>query len=809
MRNGFGSIILKGVVLMKGKLKMKTAAVAMAVYFMVISLVTINAVSPLSCGAEETARSIATISITTPDGSEPKCDYISSPEGCWGASITNNDYIDCTVKYEDPDDADSGFEETARIKIRGNTSAMSAKKPYKLKLDKKHSFGTDVKSKKWVLLNCGTDLKFLFANWVSSYCGSEWQPEFEYVDLIVNGDYRGCYILAEPVDNMAKGDALDFADDGFIVENDAYWWKEEDYFKVDNQYSQLAFTYKYPDLDDIEDPEQKSAVKAAVEGKMSEAVASIVASNNEEYLNKIDTQSFAAWFLANDYYCPSDSGGANMYWYSSGNDGLVKLGPTWDFDSNYGSSISAWSYTHRYGTNFGYYIFLKKSFRKAYRNQYEKARNIYADLQSYINGYISAYGVSLQESWNKDAKRWKKTAGSVEESSRTILDWYEQRSSWIGEQSASWSLDYSKYHLAVEKANEYREEDYENYDDLKAALAVDVYDIAFTQEELDNTTAAILAAAEDLRPRAEQDAAANGVDVSCISGASLTLNGDIGVNFYFSLADSIGEGAYVMVKGPNDTEADKVMLDETVFDSGKNAYKVSCQVYAAQMGEKVSFELFSADGEKQLIYNSDCTNAVYTKEYAVNDYISAVEEAAAGGRLLSLAQAMKNYGSWARKYLIAQKSISAETAEIAEPAEMSDVTAETLSAYAFDKNDCTVDELNMSLRLESETAVRIYYSGDAISGITASCDGRPVSVTTGTKGSLNYVEIPCIPAQELDDTYSVYLGDKGSVRVSALSYAYLILDAYENVPEKTDICNTVRALYKYNRSAEEYFNSIK
>ena len=115
----------------------------------------------------------------------------------------------------------------------------------------------------------------------------------------------------------------------------------------------------------------------------------------------------------------------------------------------------------------------------------------------------------------------------------------------------------------------------------------------------------------------------------------------------------------------------------------------------------------------------------------------------------------------------------------------------------------------MSLRLESETAVRIYYSGDAISGITASCDGRPVSVTTGTKGSLNYVEIPCIPAQELDDTYSVDFGDKGSVRVSALSYAYLILDAYENVPEKTDICNTVRALYKYNRSAEEYFNSIK
>ena len=79
---------------MKSKLKMKTAAVAMAVYFMVISLVTINAVSPLSCGAEETARRIATISITTPDGSEPKCDYISSPEGCWGASITNNEYID-------------------------------------------------------------------------------------------------------------------------------------------------------------------------------------------------------------------------------------------------------------------------------------------------------------------------------------------------------------------------------------------------------------------------------------------------------------------------------------------------------------------------------------------------------------------------------------------------------------------------------------------------------------------------------------------------------------------------------------------
>ena len=59
-----------------------------------------------------------------------------------------------------------------------------------------------------------------------------------------------------------------------------------------------------------------------------------------------------------------------------------------------------------------------------------------------------------------------------------------------------------------------------------------------------------------------------------------------------------------------------------------------------------------------------------------------------------------------------------------------------------------------------------------------------------------------IAAQNLDAVNTVSVGGL-TIRYSGLSYAYMVL---KNPQASETLVNTVKALYFYNRSAEEYFN---
>ncbi len=283
--------------------------------------------------------------------------------------------------------------------------------------------------------------------------------------------------------------------------------------------------------------------------------------------------------------------------------------------------------------------------------------------------------------------------------------------------------------------------------------------------------------------------------------ASLTLTGDISVNLYVNASKELEQdaGAYMMIKDPNDKEAVKYLLSSLEKKNG--CYIARCKVNAAQMGEDVSFELYNGSGVRQTLLNSDKTKSFDTFTYSVNTYIEKVKDN--DDLLGKTAKAMQNYGAWARQYLVNANKIPA-TSEIAVPAAITDVNSDDLKDYDVVKSSgFSVPGTNMSLLVESETSIRIYYTGDKIDAAVSS-SGKNVDFVTGTNGSYNYIEIPNISAQDIDKTFSISFGDKGTLNVSALSYAYVILKAHNN--DNSDICNTVRALFKYNQAAEEFFS---
>ena len=291
---------------------------------------------------------------------------------------------------------------------------------------------------------------------------------------------------------------------------------------------------------------------------------------------------------------------------------------------------------------------------------------------------------------------------------------------------------------------------------------------------------------------------------SYISGASVSVDGEIGINLYIKLGNLIGDGAYVMVKGPNDTQAKRIDLNSNIFDNEQQAYKVSSPVYAPQMGEKVEFTLFDENNVQHELWNTEKTNSYETYRYAVNDYIETVQNSEnAPEKLKAIADKMQNFGAWARDSLIANNQISSDTAEIAEPVAVTGVDANTFAAKQVVKSDgFAVEGLSVSLFLDSETALRVYYTGDEINGITAKHGDETIALTSGTSRDMNYVEIKNIPAYDLSDDYVITFGDKGTATVSPYSYCCLVMNNSTDVK----LQNTVKALYEYCESAKNFFN---
>ncbi|MCR5201569.1 MAG: CotH kinase family protein [Lachnospiraceae bacterium] len=423
---------------------------------------------------------IPTINIVTETGEDPTCDYVVAPEGYIGRSVTNNEYIGCNVEYYDSYN-EKTVDEAAKIKIRGNTSAASRKKPFMIKFEKKKGFDfcTDKGTKKWLLLAAGNSLKYFVSNTASKLCGIEWQPQFQYVNMTMNGEPRGTYILAEAADTLVKD--LNVDDTGLFIENDAYWWNEDVYFKTTYNLEEMAYTFKHP-----EDEALTETVVNETKDYM-QGLYDTLQESNTNYLNIIDGNSFAAWFLAKDFLSNYDECGSNIFYYRKNSESKLQMGPTWDYDWDYEGDVYEWSKVHSMN-NLAYaeYLFNRASFRKLYRNQLEKSGNIYEKLKVILEDYVQKYGDSLQESWNKDNEIWGKGLLNVEDNMKSYLDRYKLRMKWIDSQTADWSLYFTVYHKLVEEASGYNLDEYPNGGYVKALLAEDVYDVYYKQEDLDS-----------------------------------------------------------------------------------------------------------------------------------------------------------------------------------------------------------------------------------------------------------------------------------------------------------------------------------
>ena len=233
------------------------------------------------------------------------------------------------------------LEAPGESRLRGNNSMTHPKKPYRIKFDKKQQpLDAPAKAKKWTLINNYGDktlMRNMIAFEVARQVGMEYVSYIRPVDVILNGEYKGCYQLCDqievgdgrvPVTEMEETDISgDELTGGYLIEVDAYASSEISWFQSNKG---IPVTIKSPDDDKITS-EQTNYIKSYF-NKLEDAAYSVkYDSPTTGYRTLLDINSFLQHFIVGEV-----SGNTDTYWstymYKKRNDPKFYVGPVWDFD---------------------------------------------------------------------------------------------------------------------------------------------------------------------------------------------------------------------------------------------------------------------------------------------------------------------------------------------------------------------------------------------------------------------------------------------------------------------------------------------
>ncbi len=333
------------------------------------------------------------------------------------------------------------------IKGRGNTSwDYSDKKPYQLKFSKKQSVLGMAKAKKWVLLANSFDDSML-RNSAAYYLGDAlemtYSPDVQFVELWVDGEYRGLYTIGEKCE--IDSNRLNLTDSkGALMEYDNFFYKQEDYWYYD---SVLLNTFALKEAVDEDNPQAALSnfeSKAAAFGNylFNTDSSRITLAKLKQY---IDVESFAKWYLVNEYLSNVESYSTSWYWYCDGASDVLHLGPLWDFDTSQGINTTWNSSTVLFGKTYNR-IFRKLMSSPAFAGYVKQVYNQYRSAFSSLPSVISGLGSEISGAAENNYTKWQWLGGeNVKGKSfaSTYAGAVSELTSWLSARDAGFTVPVS------------------------------------------------------------------------------------------------------------------------------------------------------------------------------------------------------------------------------------------------------------------------------------------------------------------------------------------------------------------------------
>ncbi|MDR1905552.1 MAG: CotH kinase family protein [Clostridiales bacterium] len=237
------------------------------------------------------------------------------------------------------------------MRLRGRNSLSLPKKSYKIKFDKKNTsvFGQSG-NKNWALVanyidisNMRNYLAYTFASTLSF----EFSPNCYFVNLTLNGESQGLYLLVESieaspvrVDLQENPTAEDF-DTGFILEEihfitEPNFVENLDYIDINGH----IYEIQYPKIDDDDiAPENYGRIITYIKNCVSGINDVIESKDFNRFSELCDVDSFVDFMVVQELFKNLDAYAASFYFYKKPG-GKLTMGPVWDFDRSVGVDIA-------------------------------------------------------------------------------------------------------------------------------------------------------------------------------------------------------------------------------------------------------------------------------------------------------------------------------------------------------------------------------------------------------------------------------------------------------------------------------------
>lgn len=319
------------------------------------------------------------------------------------------------------------------IKGRGNSTWSYAKKPYRLKLDKKAEICGFAEAKNYVLLANYLD-PTLMLNAVAFKIARLLDMPFTNhaipVDVTLNGQYKGSYMLTEQIE--VKKNRIDLNEDNCVV------WELDSYYDEDMKFKSSSFNLpvmlKDPDMETLQFENWKADFNTFVNQFVQEPL------EGNSYVDMIDIESVAKFLLVfNLTHNMELNHPKSVYMHKEGT-GKYVMGPVWDFDWGFNYEGSGKHFTKynrsflasdsRVGAKFFSRFLQDSRVVKLYKEIWRDFRiNKMDDLLKYVEEYADV----LRPSALRDSELWSNTR-SFDDKVKELKTWLRNRATYLEEE---------------------------------------------------------------------------------------------------------------------------------------------------------------------------------------------------------------------------------------------------------------------------------------------------------------------------------------------------------------------------------------
>ncbi len=395
------------------------------------------------CACSEDSPSIPPVE---PSGDIPCVSIVTDNH----VGVVSKEYnVDATITLSSKGEDDISFH--GKIRGRGNATWREyPKKPYKITLDSKQSIFGFSPSKNWILLAEYSDkslARTAFMSELARVVGMTPVIGYQHVEVYVDNEYMGVYLLTEQVER--DNGRVKVARDGYILEDDNYYYDESLYFTTKNFSFNYTFKHPDPDEDEILRGDVNYVFIVNYLNALEEALLRI-SWDTETYKKYLDVKSFARWFVVAEVTQNWDPN--HYYALSSRSDKLKKI-PFWDAEWTFGLALgdeinTGWAQVPtkpridaEVWSNRKYFDYLLRD--PAFFEEVEQQFQILKAQKSDIIATIKAKAESIRTAQKNNFKRWPIldeyvgagliALGSWDAELAYTLSFFEQRMAWMDE----------------------------------------------------------------------------------------------------------------------------------------------------------------------------------------------------------------------------------------------------------------------------------------------------------------------------------------------------------------------------------------